>query len=725
MEITCNMEKTWDLADSLQDGLLKWYPFREKSDILYVSEVDTQLEKKAYDYIVVYSDIEKHPNPLLLLAQYKEHLKPDGHLLLAVNNRLGIRYFCGDRDPYTERNFDSIENYRRAYVKTEDVFQGRMYAKAEWIRMLCDTGWKEECFQFFSVFTDLRNPTFIYSEDVFPNEDLVSRLFPTYNYPQSVFLEEEALYQSLIDNGMFHQMANAYLIECAMDGNLSDASHVTCSMDRGKEHAMLTIIHKSGIVEKKAAYPEGRGSLQALADNMEALKQRGISVVEMKLVDGVCRMPYVKAETGHQYLKRLLMEDKETFFQEMDHFRDLLLKSSDIVGRDEKGGKGVILEKGFFEMIPFNSFHVDGEFVFFDQELCEADLPANLLILRMIVTLYAGAMELQKIVPMDELFARYGILENKDELWRAERDYLDKLLNKRQLRVYHEKCRRNPETVNANRLRMNYSESEYQRLFVDVFKGTRSKKLILFGSGVFAREFVNMYGKEYPVYAIVDNNEGKWGQVLEGVTISSPEILKSLDAGEYKVVICIKNYLSVMKQLDELGVKDYSVFDPGKVYPREQQMVLADTNDPEAKPKKYHVGYVAGVFDMFHVGHVNLLRRAKELCDYLIVGVLPDEEVYLQKQKYPMIPCEDRVEVVRACRYADRVEALPVRHTSIRHAYRLFHFDVQFSGDDHGENIDWLADWEFLKKNGADIVFFPYTEKVSSTKIREQLLADE
>ena len=167
-----------------------------------------------------------------------------------------------------------------------------------------------------------------------------------------------------------------------------------------------------------------------------------------------------------------------------------------------------------------------------------------------------------------------------------------------------------------------------------------------------------------------------------------------------------------------MDIKDISVYDPRLDYERP----LKQTCHPQdTVPKKYHVGYIAGVFDLFHIGHLNLFKRAKEQCDYLIVGVVSDEQVIQSKKTRPYISFEERLEIVQSCRYVDEAVGIPVDKPNTEDAYYMYHFDVQFSGSDYANDPNWLARKVFLQQHGADMVFFPYTETTSSTKIKEQL----
>ncbi len=135
--------------------------------------------------------------------------------------------------------------------------------------------------------------------------------------------------------------------------------------------------------------------------------------------------------------------------------------------------------------------------------------------------------------------------------------------------------------------------------------------------------------------------------------------------------------------------------------------------------KKYNVGYTTGVFDLFHIGHLNILKRAKEQCEFLMVGVSTDELVQQYKNKTPVISYEERKSIVEAIRYVDQV--VPQENRDKIKAFEKYKFDVMFVGDDWKGDKLFNEVEETLHQHGAEIVYFPYTANVSSTLLKEVL----
>ena len=301
--------------------------------------------------------------------------------------------------------------------------------------------------------------------------------------------------------------------------------------------------------------------------------------------------------------------------------------------------------------------------------------------------------------------------------YKMEWDFLTPLRNENKRAKYYAGTQRNYGQVQKNRLWMNYPADFYRKCFLDIFDGAESKDCYLFGSGKYAESFLDVYGSYYPIKGVFDNDAEKWGKLLRGIAIMTPKLLEEWDTSRIKVFICVRDYDDILRQLEEYRLPDCSVYDRNKKY-RGRHLYADRVSETE---KKYKIGYVAGAFDMFHIGHLNLLRRAKERSDYLIAGVMSDEKMFDLKRKYPVIPYHERMQVVAGCRYVDRVEELPIDRAGIMDAYNMFHFDCMFSGDDHANDPGWLAEQERLRAVGSDIVFVSYTKEQSSTAIREKM----
>ncbi len=134
--------------------------------------------------------------------------------------------------------------------------------------------------------------------------------------------------------------------------------------------------------------------------------------------------------------------------------------------------------------------------------------------------------------------------------------------------------------------------------------------------------------------------------------------------------------------------------------------------------EKNVIGYTSGVYDLFHIGHLNLIKNAKGLCDKLIVGVTSDELV-AYKNKKSVIPHQERMEIVRNIQFVDAV--VPQNDMDKFKMWQRLKFDVMFVGDDWFESEKWQDLDEKFKEVGVKIIYFPYTKGTSSTLINQTL----
>lgn len=132
------------------------------------------------------------------------------------------------------------------------------------------------------------------------------------------------------------------------------------------------------------------------------------------------------------------------------------------------------------------------------------------------------------------------------------------------------------------------------------------------------------------------------------------------------------------------------------------------------------IGFTAGTFDMFHIGHLNLIKNAKSRCDYLIVGVNSDKLVQEYKGKKAVVPLEERMEILRALRFVD--EVMPIDSLDKKISWDQKHYDLLFIGDDWKGSPRWEKTVKEMRSYNVETIFLPYTKGTTSTMLREKLI---
>lgn len=253
--------------------------------------------------------------------------------------------------------------------------------------------------------------------------------------------------------------------------------------------------------------------------------------------------------------------------------------------------------------------------------------------------------------------------------------------------------------------------------YFNIFEDLGDKKIVLFGTGVFSNYYWDRYSKMNPVSFYVDNNQEKWGKEKNGLPIKDPECIKDLSERDYRIIIAVKDYHSIMEQLSKMGVPSSMYRIVNKVMDELYPYKLVNT----ISGGKYDVGFVTGAFDLFHIGHLNILKNSKSRCHHLVAGVLTDQIIIQDKFKEPFVPFEERIEIVKQCKYVDDVIAIDLHNTNKIDAWRELRYGSLFCGSDHYGVPYWMDLQMELRHLGSNLEFFPYTESTSSTMLQNAI----
>ena len=234
--------------------------------------------------------------------------------------------------------------------------------------------------------------------------------------------------------------------------------------------------------------------------------------------------------------------------------------------------------------------------------------PVGYVIFRALRDIYNFIPQISNIISLDEMELRYNLKGLWQYYLKVEDEFCKKLVN-RDIYLGRPLWRDEAEHILRSKRRgIGMSNDSSIKLYSPVL-GLDGKKLILFGAGRYADHFFDKYGEKCKIDFIVDNSNEKWGTVKRGVIVKSPDEIRNLIYGTYRIVITVANYKPIIEQLNSMGINEHIY----RIYDRSIDDLLELALTDTMTDGKYNIGYVTGAFDMFHIGHLNILEEVKNV----------------------------------------------------------------------------------------------------------------
>lgn len=413
-----------ELSKKRATGALLRCREKDNLEIIVGNLNDIEFTKK-YDYITLVGVLEYQgsftntADPYSdFLKKIKTLLKPEGKLLIAIENQFGLKYWCGAVEDHTGIPFEGMNRYR---ISGEGI---RTFSKADLDELVKRSGFKNT--YFYYPMPDYKLPTVIYSQDYLPQNESMNKMH-CYYVPdnQSLIANERNLYKDVIKNGVFEFFANSFLVECSDAEDIGDVTFATICSERKESYRIATRIMRKNTVEKiglnKACEEK---HLKQVLKNERMLEERGLQVWKSRWENNHLVTEFSDAPSAEDVaLEACKNGDLEKFYALFDQLYEQILRSSDEIPWEEniiyglelgiepdKEKFGPILRVGYLDMILKNAFYREGEMLWFDQEWILEAVPARFVLYRAINELYYVFPNVKEFCTIEQLVKRYEMI---------------------------------------------------------------------------------------------------------------------------------------------------------------------------------------------------------------------------------------------------------------------------------------------------------------------------
>jgi len=414
-----------ELSKKRAEAIQKRHKTRENLEVIVGNLNEIKFDKK-FDYITLIDVLEyatlftNGSNPFVnFLTHIKSLLKEDGKLLIAIENKFGMKYFAGAVEDHDGIVYESITGCRNSKKM-------RIFGKVEMEKLLNNIGLINQ--KFYYPLPDYKLPNTIFSDNYLPNIHNISTYLPYYYEKCNINFSEIEAYKEVIKNNNFHFFSNSFFIECSTNKLEDSVNFISFSNYRKAKYRMMTCINDK--VVKKNIDSKSEEHFKQYIKNLIELKEKQFNCIE-RYTDNLIESDYIQ---NFKSLKEVLYEkysenQKDEFYNIINQYRELLLKdkadiekNSTIFNKYDVAVDESILNEfdfvksGFWDLIFQNCFINEGEFHCFDQEWKDEFVPVQFILYRCII----GYMGVINPVDIEEMFLNLGITKYIDLFVKLE-----------------------------------------------------------------------------------------------------------------------------------------------------------------------------------------------------------------------------------------------------------------------------------------------------------------